>query len=44
MRSLDTVILDDNIKEVLTSDIKEFLGNKEWYFKRGSTLFISSSL
>eukprot|EP01084_Bolivina_argentea_P136548 240478_1 len=34
-RNINSVILDNNISEVITSDIYEFLTNKQWYFERG---------
>ncbi|MCJ1458169.1 mitochondrial chaperone [Mycoblastus sanguinarius] len=34
-RPLDSVILDQGIKEYITNDINEFLGEAKWYYEQG---------
>jgi chaperone BCS1 len=34
-RGLDSVILDQGIKESITEDVKDFLGSSKWYYDRG---------
>lgn len=34
-RPLDSVILDQDIKERIVVDVKDFLGSSQWYYERG---------
>lgn len=34
-RSLSSVILQNNLTEIITSDLKDFLSNEKWYEERG---------
>ena len=34
-RPLESVILDDGIKERIVTDVKDFLGSERWYYDRG---------
>jgi mitochondrial chaperone BCS1 len=34
-RSLDSVVLDEEVKQMLLDDTQEFLGSENWYAERG---------
>ena len=34
-RPLDSVVLDDGVKERIVADVNEFLGSAKWYYDRG---------
>ena len=34
-RPLDSVVLEEGVKETLMKDVKEFMESREWYVQRG---------
>lgn len=36
-RPINSVILDQGISDAIVSDIREFIGNPQWYMERGIT-------
>ena len=42
-RPLNSIVLDDGIKELLVGDAREFMRSKQWYTDRGTSVIFPSA-
>jgi mitochondrial chaperone BCS1 len=42
-RPLNSIVLDNGIKELLLEDAREFMRSKQWYTDRGTSVKFSSA-